>query len=126
MKSYFCILMGMSHHFFPLAGGAAELQRRAKSLKPSHVLWECTRYRERRTSTKPSGDRKRNRPAARRSWSGASPATHAQEAFACGGGGNKVKDVPSSDPLDCFPKEQSKHISASVGVPRHHAGTLLR
>lgn len=46
MRSHLCSLMGMSHHFFSLAGGAAELQCGEKSLKPSHVLWECTRHRK--------------------------------------------------------------------------------
>lgn len=118
--------MGMSHHFLTLAAGAAELQRRGKSLKPRHVFWECTRYRERKTSTKPSGNRKWNWLAARCSWSGASPATHTRGAFVCGGDRSKVKDVPRLDPLRSFP-QKAKHISAStsVGVPRHQAGTLL-
>lgn len=48
---------------------------------------------------------------------GPSPATHTQEAFVCGGDHGKVEDVLSLDPIDCFPKEQSKHISAKYQGP---------
>lgn len=117
MRSCLFSLMGMSHHFFPWLVEQQSSSVRAKSLKHSHVVWECTRYRERKTSTKPSGNRKRNQLAAPLSWRGASPATHAQEAFACGGDHSKVKDVPRLDPPDRFPKEQPTTISASVGLP---------
>lgn len=66
---------------------------------------------------KPSDNRKLTQLAVHCSWSLASPASHTQEAFACGGEQSKVKDAPRLDPLDPFPTKQLKHILVGVGDP---------